>query len=72
MSGSKLFKIISIVISEDRTKFANLMEEIGEPVAKRFTIRTKKDVDKLMKEKIIQLVKEDQVTLPRRPEWRGY
>ncbi len=32
----------------------------------------KKDVDKLMKEKIIQLVKEDQVTLPRRPEWRGY
>ena len=35
----------SIVISEDRTKFANLMEEIGEPVAKRFTIRTKKDIE---------------------------
>lgn len=35
----------SIVISEDRTKFANLMEEIGEPIAKRFTIREKKDTD---------------------------
>ena len=28
----------SIVISEDRNKFADLMDEIGEPVAKRFTI----------------------------------
>ena len=32
----------------------------------------KKNVDKLMKEKVIQLVKEDQITLPRRAEWRGY
>ena len=32
----------------------------------------KKSVDQLMKEKIIQLVKEDQISLPRRPEWRGY
>ena len=32
----------------------------------------KKDVDQLMKEQTIQLVKEDQITLPRRPEWRGY
>ena len=24
------------------------------------------------KEKTIQLVKEDQISLPRRPEWRGY
>ena len=34
----------SIIISEDRTKFANLMEEIGEPVAKRFTIKNKNDI----------------------------
>ena len=32
----------------------------------------KKEVDELMRTKIIQLVKEDQITLPRRPEWRGY
>ena len=32
----------------------------------------KKNVDQLMKEKVIQLVKEDQITLPRRAEWRGY
>jgi len=32
----------------------------------------KKTVNQLMKEKIIQLVKEDQISLPRRPEWRGY
>ena len=32
----------------------------------------KKGVDQLMKEKTIKLVKEDQITLPRRPEWRGY
>ena len=32
----------------------------------------KKNVDQLMKEKVIQLVKEDQITVPRRPEWRGY
>ena len=25
-----------------------------------------------IEEKIIQLVKEDQISLPRRPEWRGY
>ena len=32
----------------------------------------KKKVDELMREKIIELVKEDQIKLPRRPEWRGY
>ncbi len=32
----------------------------------------KKSVDQLMKEKVIQLVKEEQITLPRRSEWRGY
>ncbi|MAI02366.1 MAG: branched-chain amino acid ABC transporter substrate-binding protein [Rickettsiales bacterium] len=32
----------------------------------------KKSVDELMSSKVIQLVKEDQITLPRRPEWRGY
>ena len=32
----------------------------------------KKTVDELMKNKIIELVKEDQIILPRRPEWRGY
>ena len=32
----------------------------------------KKSVEKLMQEKIIELVKEDQIKLPRRPEWRGY
>ena len=32
----------------------------------------KKNVDELMKTKVIQLVKEDQISLPRRPEWRGY
>ncbi len=32
----------------------------------------KKSVDELMKGKVIQLVKEDQISLPRRAEWRGY
>ena len=32
----------------------------------------KNSVDKLMKEKTIQLVKADQISLPRRSEWRGY
>ena len=32
----------------------------------------KKDVDELMQTKVIELIKEDQLTLPRRPEWRGY
>jgi carbamoyl-phosphate synthase large subunit/carbamoyl-phosphate synthase small subunit len=36
----------SIIISEDRNKFADLMEEIGEPVAKRFTVTTLTDIDK--------------------------
>ena len=30
------------------------------------------NVEELMNKKIIELVKVDQVTLPRRPEWRGY
>jgi len=32
----------------------------------------KLSVDELMSNKIIELVKVDQITLPRRPEWRGY
>ncbi len=32
----------------------------------------KKGINSLMNEKIIQLIKADQITLPRRPEWRGY
>ena len=32
----------------------------------------KMDVEQLMSNKIIELVKEAQITLPRRPEWRGY
>ena len=35
-------------------------------------ITEKIDVDQLMSRKIIELVKVDQITLPRRPEWRGY
>jgi carbamoyl-phosphate synthase large subunit/carbamoyl-phosphate synthase small subunit len=38
--------IDSIVVSEDRTKFADLMEEIGEPVAKRFTITSITEIEK--------------------------
>jgi hypothetical protein len=30
------------------------------------------NVEELMNKKVIELVKVDQVTLPRRPEWRGY
>jgi len=32
----------------------------------------KKKVDELMKKGVIELIKEDQIKLPRRPEWRGY
>mgnify|MGYP001427611200 CR=1 FL=1 len=32
----------------------------------------KEDVSTLMKNKIIELIKEDIIDLPRRPEWRGY
>tara|TARA_B100001248_G_scaffold212191_1_gene166529 strand:+ start:287 stop:1567 length:1281 start_codon:yes stop_codon:yes gene_type:complete len=32
----------------------------------------KKNVNELMKNKVIELIKIDQITLPRRPEWRGY
>ena len=32
----------------------------------------KKEVDELMRTKVIDLVKEDEFTLPRRPELRGY
>ena len=32
----------------------------------------KKKVGDLMAEKVIELIKEDQIVLPRRPEWRGY
>ena len=32
----------------------------------------KKSVDELMSTKVIELLKEDEITLPRRPEWRGY
>ena len=32
----------------------------------------KKNVNELMKNKVIELIKVDQITLPRRPEWRGY
>ena len=32
----------------------------------------KKSVNELMKNKVIELIKVDQITLPRRPEWRGY
>ena len=32
----------------------------------------KKNVRDLFSEKVIQLIKEDQISLPRRPEWRGY
>jgi len=39
----------SIIVSEDRTKFANLMEEIGEPVAKRFTITSITEIEKAVK-----------------------
>lgn len=35
----------SIVTSEDRNKFADLMEEIGEPVAKRFIVKTESDIN---------------------------
>ncbi len=40
----------SIVISEDRNKFAALMEEIGEPVAKRFVVKSTADIDTAVKE----------------------
>ena len=30
------------------------------------------NVNELMSKKIIELIKIDQITLPRRPEWRGY
>ena len=42
-------EISSIIISEDREKFANLMENIGEPVAKRYIIRDIEDIDKAIK-----------------------
>ena len=32
----------------------------------------KKNVNELMKNKVIELIKVDQIRLPRRPEWRGY
>ena len=35
-------------------------------------LTSKKSVDELMNTKVIELLKEDEITLPRRPEWRGY
>ena len=35
----------SIVVSEDENKFASLMEEIGEPVAKRFVVESTADIE---------------------------
>ena len=32
----------------------------------------KLSVDKLMRDKVIELVKTDKIEVPRRPEWRGY
>ena len=35
-------------------------------------LTAKKSVDELMGDKVIELLKEDEITLPRRSEWRGY
>ena len=41
-------------------------------VAKIQEMTEKLNIDELMSKKIIELVKVDQITLPRRQEWRGY
>lgn len=38
-------KIESIIVSEDREKFAHLMDSIGEPVSKRFTVKCFEDLE---------------------------
>lgn len=42
--------IESVIVSEDREKFAQLMESINEPVCKRYIIKDKLEIDNVIKE----------------------